>query len=116
MKIPRVILPILWLALAGCVEQKIATIPPGQYIHLETGNTISVDEEGILFLLATKTQEDGLRVSYKLLNDGRIELGTSTSPDIFEIIADNWFYLPPQIERRPRNSEEVSQVFAPSVE
>lgn len=116
MKARHFILLALCLCLAGCGEQQTVTIPQGQYIHLETGNTISVNEAGILFLLATKTQEEGLQVTYKLLNDGRIELGTSPSPDIFEVIEDNWFFLPPHIERRARNSEKASQVFAPSVE
>lgn len=103
--------------MVGCGEQKNALIPPSEYIHLETGNTISVDDqEHILFLLETKTKEDGVRVSYKLLDDGRIELGTSTSPRIFDLIEDNWYYIPPRIERRPRNSEQVSQVFMPSVQ
>jgi len=116
MNLRRKCLLVLALLPLGCEKQVINTIPPGQYIHLETGNTLDVSESGIRFLIGTNSHENSIEVSYKLLHDGRVELGTSDSPRIFEIIEDNWYYLPPHVERRPRNSEQASQVFAPSVE
>lgn len=117
MTLTRTILGLVLLSLTGCFEHQ-SKIPNGKYIHLDTGNTIAVEDNHLIFYLKkehTPTIEP-LRVSYTLFPDGRMELGTSPNPDIFSLIETRWFFIPPEIHRKERNTEEASARFAPSVE